>query len=181
MHSGNRRLRIDFPGKHTKGQNNLYIKFKNAIRSINIMAMLVVSRDARMFNVCKSRDVLQTQGLKLNHFSQCGKIFWQPLASGHSLPRLGLQGASARLATSPLYHVLSVPRRILMVFLCSFCLAFLCTGLLNFHTGLISFLSTFPQSFSRTYSLMWNNLSFIALKKLEKVISQPFIMPWNAG
>lgn len=39
------------------------------------MAMLVVSRDARMFNVCKSRDVLQTQGLKLNHFSQCGKIF----------------------------------------------------------------------------------------------------------
>lgn len=65
----------------------MQIKFKNAIRRINIMAMLVVSRDARMFNVCKSRDVMQTQGLKLHHFSQCRKTFQQTLASGYSLPK----------------------------------------------------------------------------------------------
>lgn len=61
------------------------------------MAMLVVSRDARMFNVCKSRDVMQTQGLKLHHFRQCRKAFrcWhQDIA----FQRLGPQCASACLA-----------------------------------------------------------------------------------
>lgn len=131
----------------------MQIKFKNAIRRINIMAMLVVSRDARMFNVCKSRDVMQTQGLKLHHFSQCRKTFQQTLASGYSLPKARTSVCICMPGLPLLFTMFSQPPEAFSWFSSvhfAWLFLLLCTGLLNFHTGLISFLSTFPQPFSRT-------------------------------